>query len=78
MRAVRSAGGADCPGLIPMNHFPALSRQRCLWLALVVFALPGGCLSDSSFQPILVENLATTTALIARQLTAVALNALFP
>jgi hypothetical protein len=53
-------------------------RRRRAWLAASVLLGFGGCIGDELFQPLLVENLALTTSLIAREFAGLFLAPFFP
>lgn len=53
-------------------------RRRRAWLAAPVLLGVGGCVGTEYFQPLLVENLALTASLLAREVAGLFLGPLFP
>ena len=61
-----------------MSYHNRVCRLLGSWLGASVLLSAGGCPSETLFQPLLVENLAATAAIFARQLAALFLVPLFP
>ena len=53
-------------------------RRRRAWLAAPVLLDFGGCFGDELFQPLLVENLALTASLLAREFAGLFFAPFFP
>lgn len=53
-------------------------RRRRAWLAAPALLGVNGCFGNELFQPLLVENLALTASLLAREVAGIFLTPFFP